>query len=373
MLNEQLYNALLRAFGKVEVANEGVHATIEVSPSGDGSWYISDQGEGGEEYRVNCPFCRDHKGHLYISHMSYAAPIVRGTQLQVGGLLAHCFRRECLRDPNNKDILAGKIGMAMSGEGCAPTVDMSEPDETDIQLNLSNELTLEGLRTWIPDWQEIDPNTTDPDIMEYLGDRDITVDIVEWLNIGWGPIKSMRTGTYLNNGHPWVLFPVLRNGKLAGVQARCPDKFLKEDGIKYYFHPACRKKTIVYNLDIAAQIGIGVVCEGVFDVAHIGKAGVCVFGHTPSITQKRLLASNLQGVIWLPDTDVSETLNPIEIATKQCAEWNSAGIFSKGAHVVTLPAKDAGSMQRFDIWETIAKQVPSDLRDYILDKVVAKL
>lgn len=93
MLNPQLYNALLRTFGKVEIANEGVHATIAVDPSGLGSWSIAKDGEGSEEYRVNCPFCKDHKGHLYISHMSYAAPIVNGMQLQVGRLLAHCFRR----------------------------------------------------------------------------------------------------------------------------------------------------------------------------------------------------------------------------------------------------------------------------------------
>ena len=102
MLNQQLYNALLRTFGKVEIANEGVHAQIYVNPNGTGDWSVAKDGEGGEEYRVNCPFCRDHKGHLYISHMSYAAPVVNGMQLQVGRLLAHCFRRECIKDQNNE-------------------------------------------------------------------------------------------------------------------------------------------------------------------------------------------------------------------------------------------------------------------------------
>ena len=304
MLNQQLYDALLKTFGKVEIANEGVHATIAVNPNGTGDWTIAKEGEGGEEYRVNCPFCHDHKGHLYISHMSYAAPVVNGMQMQVGKLLAHCFRRECLKDPNNRDILEGRIGMAMAGEGAVTVVDMSQPDEVDMQLNLSNELTLEGLRTWIPDWQLID-DKTDPAILQYLEERRITQNDIDWLHVGWGPVKSLRTGNYLNNGNPWVLFPVLRNGKLAGVQARCPQQFLREDGIKYWFHPACRKKTIVFNLDIARQIGTGILCEGVFDVAAIGKPGVCIFGHTPSITQKRLLAANLQGLIWLPDTDVS--------------------------------------------------------------------
>lgn len=372
MLNQQLYDALLKTFGKVEIANEGVHATIAVNPNGTGDWTIAKEGEGGEEYRVNCPFCRDHKGHLYISHMSYAAPVVNGMQLQVGKLLAHCFRRECLKDSNNRDILEGRIGMAMAGEGAVTVVDMSQPDEVDMQLNLSNELTLEGLRTWIPDWQLIDENT-DPAILQYLEERRITQDDIDWLHVGWGPIKSLRTGGYLNHGHPWVLFPVLRNGKLAGVQARCPSQFLEAEGIKYYFHPACRKKTIVFNLDIARQIGIGCLCEGVFDVAAIGKPGVCIFGHTPSITQKRLLAANLQGLVWLPDTDVSTVLNAIDIANRQVAEWNAAGVFPKGAHVVVLPAKDAGSMTRQALWETIMQQVPPEMQECLLKEVVPKL
>jgi hypothetical protein len=170
-----------------------------------------------------------------------------------------------------------------------------------------------------------------------------------------------------------VLFPVLRNGKLVGVQARCPAQFLEAEGIKYYFHPACRKKTVVFNLDIARQLGIGVLCEGVFDVASIGKPGVCVFGHTPSITQKRLLAANLQGLIWLPDTDISPTLDAPVIARSQIAEWNAAGVFPKGAHLVILPAKDAGSLTRQQVWETILQQVPPDMQECILHEVVTKL
>ena len=170
-----------------------------------------------------------------------------------------------------------------------------------------------------------------------------------------------------------MLFPVVKNGKLAGVQARCPSCYLKENGIKYWFHSGFRKKTVVFNLDIARQIGCGVLCEGVFDVASIGKPGVCVFGHTPSITQKRMLAANLQGLIWCPDTDVSPTLDAIAIATQQAAEWNSAGVFPKGAHVVILPAKDAGSMTRQAVWEAILQQVPQDTQDWLLKDVVPKL
>ena len=373
MLNQALYNALVRLFGKVQVANEGQHSTIKVDPSGNGDWQRTSEGGGGEEYIVRCPFCNDKKGHLYISHLSYAAPVVAGMQLRVSPLLAHCFRRNCIAEQSNREALEGRIGLAMQDEcSITPLIDMSEPDAEDATINLSNELTLEGLRTWVPDWQLIDSDT-DPCVVEYLAERNITQEDIDWLHIGWGPIFSARTGAYLNDGNPWILFPVIKNGKLAGVQARCPACYLKENGIKYWFHSGFRKKTVVFNLDIARQIGCGVLCEGVFDVASIGKPGVCVFGHTPSITQKRLLAANLQGLIWLPDTDVSPTLDAIAIATQQAAEWNSAGVFPKGAHVVILPAKDAGSMTRQAVWETIFQQVPQDTQEYLLKEVVPKL
>jgi len=373
MLNQSLYNALTRLFGQVRVANEGAHSRIIPDPSGNGDWHADKDGESGEEYIVRCPFCKDRSGHLYISHLSYASPKVAGMVLRVSPLLAHCFRRNCIADQANREALEGRIGLAMQEEcQVTPEINMDAPDETDFKLNLSNELSLEGLRTWIPDWQLIDENT-DPVILQYLEERRITQDDINWLQIGWGPIKSARSGVYLNMGRPWVLFPVTRNGQLAGVQARCPTQYLDDQGIKYYFHPACRKKTVVFNLDVARQIGIGVLCEGVFDVASIGKPGVCVFGHTPSITQKRLLAANLQGVIWLPDTDVTTTLDAPAIARSQIAEWNAAGVFPKGAHLVLLPEKDAGSMTRQQVWETILQQVPPTMQEYILKEVVPKL
>lgn len=371
MLNQPLYDALVKIFHKVDVVNEGVHADITVHPGGTGEWSVARENESGEEYRVNCPFCKDTKGHLYISHLSYAAPIVGGMQLRTCHLLAHCFRRECLKEAANRDVLAGWIGLAMVGSESTPLIIEDKQDDLPA-YNVSNDLTMEGLRTWIPDWRVIDEDT-DPNVLAYLEERRISEDDIKWLNIGWGPIRSPRTGEYINRGLPWVLFPITRNGRLAGVQARAPECYLSETGIKYYFHPACRKKTVVFNLDVARQLGIGVLCEGVFDVASVGKPGICIFGHTPSIAQKRLIAANLQGLIWIPDTDVSPVLDAIAIARKQIEDWNSAGVFIKGAHLVRLPEKDAGSMTRQAVWESIVQQVPSEMQDYLLEKIIPKI
>ena len=358
----------------MEIVNEGIHASLVVNPRGDGSWTTDKDSDGGEEYRVDCPFCKDHKGHLYISYLSYASPVIDGMPLRVCKLLAHCFRRDCLAKESNRIILEQRLGAAMASVGpITPLVSMAPvQEEIEPRFQVSDELTLEGLRTWIPDWKPLDSNA-DPNVLSYLELRRISKEDVDWLHIGWGPIKSVTSGSYLNNGAPWVLFPIMKNHKLAGVQARCPECYLQEDGIKYYFHPACRKRTVVFNLDMAREIGTGILAEGIFDVASIGRAGVCTFGHTPSVAQNRMLASSLECLIWLPDTDVKPNLDAISIANKQVSAWNAAGVFPKGAHVVILPAKDAGEMTRQQVWETILQQVPHDVQQHLMAHVVQKV
>lgn len=376
MLNKLLYDALECLFKRVEIANEGVTASIRPDPAGTGAWQIEKGDEHGEQYRVNCPFCKDHKKHLYISYLSYAQPVMQGVPLRVGHLRAQCFRKGCLNNKENRHYLEGQIGRAMAlvGDGMQNCyiLNCDEQEDEEPKLKVSHEPTVEGLRTWVEDWQPISEHT-DPVVLDYLASRRVTMEDVNWLGIGWGPIKSTRTGEYINGGKPWVIFPIVNNGKLLGVQARCPAAYLKEGGIKYWFHPGCRKRTVLLNLDIARKLGVGVICEGAFDVLSVGKPGICCFGHTPSVAQQRILSGFDHGLIWLPDTDVKPNLNTIEIAQKMVNSWNADNRFDKGAHVVVLPEKDAGDMTRQEVWETIISQVTPEMQQYLLDKVIPVL
>ena len=375
MLNPLLYEALKKLFKTVEIVNEGQHAAIEVMPNGV-DWTIPQSSEHGEQYRVNCPFCSDRKKHLYLSYLSYSRPVVHGIQLRIGRLRAQCFRSGCLRNRENYDYLEGQLGLAMAlcgnGMDCCSLIPSDGEDEKPVGYSVSNELSLDGLRTWVPDWQPIDDNT-DQEVLNYLVGRRVTQDDVRWLHMGWGPIKSPKSGKYLNGGKPWILFPIVNNKKLEGVQARCPDVYLTDAGIKYWFHPGCRKRMLLLNLDEARKYGVCVVTEGAFDVLSVGKPGVCTFGHTPSTTQKQLLSSFDQGLIWLPDTDVRQDLDPIAIARKQVNSWNKDNVFNKGAHVVVLPNKDAGSMSRQEVWKTILEQVSPEMQTYLLERVLPRL
>jgi len=377
MLNPLLYKTLVKLFGKVVIANEGQHAHVVEDRTKISHWTIPPDYSHGEQYRVNCPFCGDHKKHLYISYLSYARPVLDGRTLAVGPLRCQCFKSNCTAMRENRDYLEGLIGrqqLAMDAlDEDAPSIicDLVD-DEPEQTYKVSNDITLEGFRTWVPDYAPVDENTPQ-EIIEYLNSRRVTQDDVDWMHIGWGPIKSPRSGTYLNSGFPWIIFPIINNGKLMGVQARCLPQHLKEKGIKYWLHPGCRKSTVVANLDVARQLGVGVICEGVFDLLSIGKPGICCFGHTPSEAQRRLIATFSQCMLWCPDTDVTAKLNPIGIAQKICMQWNSLGIFPQGAHVIQLPKKDAGEMTREEIWTTIIEQVPEQTRDFLLRTIIPKL
>ena len=385
MLNELLYKALKASFGTVLVENEGVPADITVDRSSgyDTAWYIKDGDDHGEQYRVNCPICRgrdggrDYKHHLYISYLSYVRPVVNGEELALGPLLAHCFRRDCMSDTNNRKVVEQMImaGMACVGDGMSTSAALvvQRPEEVQRDLKVSNQVSLDGIRTWVPGFNWC-TDGMDQSIAEYLSDRGVTEDMLYRFGIGWGQVVTPRTGRLLNNGVPWVIVPVVMNGVLRGVQARCPDRFLQDgDSMKYWLHPGMRKKTVVYNYDSARELGVGVLCEGVFDVFKVGAPGVCCFGHIPSTLQLQLLSSLDKGLVLLPDTDPHADFDTVSEACSMASQWNSDGVFPLGAHVVKLPAKDAGEMDRRSVWAAIMDQVGPEIRPYLEEKVIDKL
>jgi hypothetical protein len=74
--------------------------------------------------------------------------------------------------------------------------------------------------------------------------------------------------------------PISQNSILVGWQGRWPgDLDWDAKGIsKYYTMPGLRKGQLLYNLDLARQQPLVVVCEGVTDVWSVGSAGVALFG-----------------------------------------------------------------------------------------------
>lgn len=382
MLNKMLYLALTKLYNDVEIVNEGESAKIEVTTSDmyGVQWRIGKGDTSGEQYRINCPFCNDIHKHMYISYLSLASPSIDNITLNEGPLMAICFRNNCLKSPSNYRKMSSDIRNCMNylkidskEEDIKTIIDNVKSIDDAPSYDVSDSTSIEGIRTWIPDYNVINRDT-DENIINYLINRRVTQKDIDWLNIGWGPIRSPRTGKYLNKGLPWVIIPIVTNGKLSGVQARCPDCYMETNTIKYWLHPACRKRSVLLNIDNARKIGVGVVCEGAFDVISIGSPGVCCFGHTPSKIQENMLTTISKGIIWVPDTDINKNINPIEVAKSYVDKWNSCDIFEYGAHLVKLSEKDAGSMSRQQVWTEILSQInDNSFVNYLLDKVLTNL
>ena len=204
MLNQVLYDCLEKLFGEVVVINEGQQADLRIDRNHLGRWDIDQHSDHGEQYAVNCPFCKpkDTNHHLYISYLSFAAPVVDGVRLQIGKLRAQCFRNGCLRNLDNRETLRRKIGLTMSfmtpdGNAWAD-IDPSVRSDPKDELNVSKNVTLEGIRTWVPDYQPVTEEAP-TEVLMYLDNRRITEDDIRWLYIGWGPVMSPVKKKYLNN------------------------------------------------------------------------------------------------------------------------------------------------------------------------------
>ena len=112
---------------------------------------------------------------------------------------------------------------------------------------------------------------------------------------------------------------------------------------------------VLFNIDMAKQLGLAVLCEGVFDAMKVGPAGVCMFGHKPSSRQKDMLGLMKEGVIILPDTDKHDDFDTVQEAHQLADELRRS--YGKLAAVVVLPAKDPGEMGRDMIWINIITQL----------------
>lgn len=388
MLNPELYQKLRYLYHDVVICDEDVPAELEFVDNIHGrSWQFGPGGRG-EQYRINCPFCGDTKKHLYISYASFRVFSINGESLGKNKLIAQCYRRRCL---NNKENMQCIVEALHSESAKAGLIEGNDADNITVPAVLDNSAhkpsyqvssgsDLESLRTWYPDYKPMS-ECTDEEVLAYMQSRGISEKIASDFNVGYGPAKSPKTGQYYADGKPFIMLPIQDPIGTQGMQLRALPQY-QGDLPKYLFHPACKRNFMLYNRANAIHSKLAVIVEGAFDAMKVGNMAVAIFGHTPSKMQLRMLEHDFRdgGVIWLPDMDIKKSisgkidLDPPQIAKNQCAKWNASGMFPWGAHVVELPAKDAGSMSTEAVWLAILRQTKNIIiLDYIQEYVLPAL
>jgi len=350
MLNDPLYAALRRVFGEVLVASEGERAAITSAPRSSVSRILRRKSDTvtayGEQYRVNCPFCKntppytpDNGQHLWISHIYNTDIQYDNRVVNFGWSPAKCYRRGCLESCRNKAALMAMIKEAL--DGASLKMDLVEERRAPSLENLPG----------VP----LPPHLalTDPAVPEfvhsYLAGRGTSA---KELSEDWGAVIGF-TRFY---ERPALVFPIWQRGAYVSWQARFigDDMELFKNGHKkpkYYIPSPTKKSWMLYNMDRAKYHSPGVLVEGIFDCIKVGEAGVCLFGKKPSLFQCRILGSlfGSSRLVWMPDANDPDS---VATAEKMAPELMRSGLI-KDVRIARLPYGDPGSFNRRELWEVI--------------------
>jgi len=296
-LNRTLYQLLRREFGEVNIVHEGdamaktyerdysvFPPRIRLRPLPHGA---------GEYYRVNCCFCNDTRGRLYINHM-WGVPDEVTHEKNLW--LACCYNEDCLSDYDQVMELYNRVYGFRNANLRNQTIEIAQGNLPNAVLE---EVKLPGECISLT---ELPANHA---VINYLHGRNYDpAELVEKYNVMYcvqaKPEWKCATGR--------IVIPIIMRGELVGWQCRFPEDMSKEEWKrrripKYYNLPGMPKRLMLYNYDITINLPYCVVCEGVTSAWAFGDHGVAIFGKSLSSKQAELLAKGWKAVAIVMDGD----------------------------------------------------------------------
>jgi hypothetical protein len=305
----------------------------------DATRYYYEFVQGGEYYRVCCPYCADTRHRLYVSHM-WGRKDEDGTPLT---FLAVCYNENCLSDDGNRKDFSQrlKFGRAITDAEISRGIVIPED---------------ERVFEWPGPVTRIDLLPDDHDAVVYVRGRGFDPGV---LGRYYG-VAYCRNSVYFHAINRLII-PVYADGVMKGWQARYVGELPwknkdKQDRLppKYYTCPRMKRAKLIGNFDNARKYKTVVLVEGWFDVFATGPWSGCIFGNFTSQWQQGMLIESAretgQSVVLMLDpeeADSESTRRTVDHLTRELP-----GLFAP----VRLPAgTDPGSLGR----------------DFILDYVTA--
>ena len=350
MLNVPLYNALVRMFGDVRIANEDVDGEYEVPEMTHKSMtsrYDYQQKKvyanvtyWGEVYHVDCPVCDDKTKRLYISHL-WGKQVNRGRPLRrilFGKRLYHCKNENCNVSAHLAKLQINKKDTVPSGYSEDYQAAKFDPQVgRNAQLIMTADLPMGAI-----------PLSSDevPDFaLSYLIGRQFSPsELVSRWNLYFVP----KGATYKDGKdtkeffEPRLLMPVINRNRLVLWQAR---SFKDKAKLKYINTPHVPKGNFIYNMDAAWHFRDVVLVEGVTDVWRVGDNAICPFGKTLSAKQVKIMKTlwgHCGRLLIVLDKDarggVGENGKPKQdYAETMRKKLEKAEAFPRGVYLYTLP------------------------------------
>lgn len=338
-LRPELYNRLCArarqyGFGTIRIRHDNceMRATVEKDAlTGKPRLIVHDPGE---YYTLNCPFCNDTRGRLWINHMwGYLYPQTKNRNLW----LAVCYNEGCLSRPGKakrlyqmifEDILNGRD--RHFSDAVLPGQRPSHRPQV--------------YKAPGPILYPLQALPHDHHALLYLRSRGYDP---LWLSRALGVSYCPQAYPEFSLATDRIIVPITFNGNLVGWQARyigdCPH------GVPKYCNQTGMKKTeIVYNFEHARRYRYVIICEGCTDVWRVGPPAVALFGKTLSPTQRALLTTT-----WANGTAV--VLLDGEAPEEARAVYDALGSIRQRVLISLPQGTDPGDLSHDELWRTITE------------------
>lgn len=276
-LNPELFARLKAKFGDVQIVrpNETYRPVWQLDPiTGRRSRGLGTVN--GEAYRLNCPYCGDAKGRLYVNHMwmQWDADAARSVDDMI-----KCFNEEnCFSDPEKRSQFHTMTYGDTPWFGVSGIVAPSD--------NAINEKPLipepPGTVISLKDMNPLQP------CISYLTGRGYNIqNLVDWYNIGY--VTTVSWGHHVDCLNR-IYIPMSFEGRLVGYQCRyIGDRVWTPECPKYRTMRRMARSKYLYNFDVARRSRIVVVVEGPSSVWTVGTRSVALWSKSLSHDQMQLL------------------------------------------------------------------------------------
>jgi hypothetical protein len=362
-LNPVLYAALTDLFGAVRITKAGQPASVSHCVRGGRRRCDI---RGGEEYAIDCPFCSDTRGRMYVSHRYGQKDQLTGTTCQ----LWHCHNEQCEKNRKHGSWLWSKLHPALfRGASGSPRVVIKQ--RTALPTPALSPMDL-------PACVPITHAYVDPDARHYLTKRGFDLhELHDVWDVRWSdelgrilwPIRSRAYYFYA----PGETGRDVGGGPITvGWQARAIDN--REP--KYRFPSGFPKSNFLYlgslfSLNDANPL---VIVEGPTDAWRLRDNVVAIMGKTLSDRQLITLgnlAVRRSVVLWLDADAMPEAQKmlprlreyfdslpavqqPVSVTR---LSWSKSPILKKAA---ANNKKDPADLSRRRAWQAIAAHLRTD-------------
>ena len=359
-INQVLFSALQKKFGKVQITNLGVEAKYRVVDDRISDWVQASNGvqprptakkvnfiNWGETYAVNCPKCGDRRHRLYIGHLW-------GTFCQAANKKLY----SCVKCHNEScewgdlwDVLYGNAQYDVNPQ-------KSESMRTGVDSD-TRKMELPGL---VDDLIPINLLDSNHPAVQYLVNRgfsDIELLATEYQFCYC--LKSPWKKRFTDSGGNWhtvtpenrLIIPNVQQGVWQGWMARYIGNIPKDPTTqkpviqKYLNAPGYSFGSSVYRLEDACRFTDGsfaIICEGALSAIACGAAGVATFGMYPKPMQEELLAEKFKNgqLVFLVEAEAScngRIFECIDRLNNKIAKGCVAITLPKGEDPATMPAE----------------------------------